>query len=402
MATSWLTSDDLIAAIKRKISFPLSQRTFSENDVLLFANEEMMISQVPSVLSFHEEYYVMTVKVPMRSNVNRYAIPDRAIGMKLRNIFWLDSEDNYYEMTRVQSEDKAFFSYNSGNNTAIQKFYLENNDVVLCPKVGENPSGALQMEFFVRPNQLVKNERAAIISAFASKMILSNADISPGDTVSIGGVTFIADTDFAIGASSTETATNLVTVINTNGIVSASNGSPSTGTVTATFSNFDYVFTTSNTTGFAVDANKSIQFSSVPTHIEDGQLVDFLQTKGGHKIRAYDIAIPSNGISGLIIDFDADDVPSDLLVGDYICSSNECIIPFLPDDLHTGLADRTCARILSAIGDQEGLASQNAKIQENEMRQATLLDNRVEGTPQKVLANGTFLRYGKMGTRRRT
>ncbi|NBX74721.1 MAG: hypothetical protein EBQ89_10570 [Alphaproteobacteria bacterium] len=90
-----------------------------------------------------------------------------------------------------------------------------------------------------------------------------------------------------------------------------------------------------------------------------------------------------------------------LKVGDYICLANESIIPQIPPDLHTVLAERTAARILAAIGDQAGLAVANQKIAEMELRQGNVLDQRVEGAPEKITARHSLLRYGKMGVRRR-
>lgn len=85
--TPWMTSDDLIESIKRKISFPVYQTTFSDQDILDFATEELMISQVPSVMQFHEEFFVTTRDVTLKPNKTKYPIPDRAIGMKLRDLF---------------------------------------------------------------------------------------------------------------------------------------------------------------------------------------------------------------------------------------------------------------------------------------------------------------------------
>ena len=53
------------------------------------------------------------------------------------------------------------------------------------------------------------------------------------------------------------------------------------------------------------------------------------------------------------------------------------------------------------MGDKEGLQISNAKLQEIEARQGSLLDDRSEGTPQKITARHSLLRYGKMGTRKR-
>ena len=83
MATPWMTTDDLISAVKRKISFPISQNTFSEEDIIQFANEEMFIAQVPSVLQYHEEYFVYRVQTPLVSNIrSRNFIPIARFGIE--------------------------------------------------------------------------------------------------------------------------------------------------------------------------------------------------------------------------------------------------------------------------------------------------------------------------------
>src|SRR5271165_4150777 len=137
MATNgpWYTSDDIISSIQRKISFPISQNTFTNSDILQFANEEMLIAQVPSVMRYHEEYFVANLSVPLIQNVSRYEIPNRAIGMKLRDIFWQDPQGNLFEMTRVSANDAAFFQRNVGANTEIAKYYFEGNFIVLTPIV---------------------------------------------------------------------------------------------------------------------------------------------------------------------------------------------------------------------------------------------------------------------------
>jgi len=65
------------------------------------------------------------------------------------------------------------------------------------------------------------------------------------------------------------------------------------------------------------------------------------------------------------------------------------------------LAERTCARILAAIGDQAGHQTANQKIAEIDGRQGTMLGQRVEGAPQKITGRHGLLRYFKTGVRRR-
>jgi len=65
---------------------------------------------------------------------------------------------------------------------------------------------------------------------------ITNANVTAGDTVTIGATTFTADTSFAIGGNATATGDNLVTAINASatlvGLLTASNSS---GTVTLTY-----------------------------------------------------------------------------------------------------------------------------------------------------------------------
>jgi len=406
-ATPWLTSSGIIESIKRKISMPIAQTLMTEDDILRFVNEEVAISQIPAVMQYHEEYLVYTKTVPLRSNKSRYAIPDRAIGMKLRDLFWQDSSGNLFGMSQITEEDKAFFQRSIGANQAVHKYYIENNDVVLSPSVSGDATGYLVFCFFLRPNQLVKDERAAIISGFSKTITVNNASLVAGDTVTVGSSVFTAVSgspsvlQFQIGASDIATATSLAQAINTVGEVSANNGSPSTSVVTVSYQELDTTLTSSNTAALTIQATQGIVFNSIPSNITSSSYVDFLQTKPGHKIRTYDVLIPINGVSSSSISFRASEVPEDLVVGDYVCTANECIIPQLPPELHNGLAERAAARILAAMGDVAGLQMSSAKIEEINKSEGTLLDNRVDGSPRKITAKYSLLRWGRLGTRRR-
>lgn len=443
--TPWYTSDKLIEAVKRKISFPISQNTFTEDDILAFANEEMFISQVPAVMQYHEEYFVYRVQVPLVTNISRYPLPDRSIGMKLRDLFWSDASGNYFEMTRISSDDKAFFQRNIGANQAIHKFYLENNDVLLTPSVVGDPTGKLNFFIFLRPNQLVQDSRARIFTAFTQDVTITSLPAAGDkfvitmDTQSNSPVeyTFTAvggapstNFEFKIEPTAAATATNLSAAINLalspniKSLQAVDENNVLTSTVVITYKDITADFSSNPATtidhfsiesliGFKIDSSYEGLFT-------EGDLVDFLQTKPGHRTYAYDIAVKATGSrnenSEIIHYFKVtktdlytyysngynfEPAIAKILVGDYVCLANECIIPQIPPDLHNALAERTAARILAAIGDTEGLGVANAKLQEIEARQGTLLDGRVEGAPQKITARHSLLRHGKMGTRKR-
>lgn len=400
MATPWLTSDSLVAAIERKIAAPVSQNLFSAIDYLAFCNEEMMIGTVPQVLQFNSEYFVTTKTVALEANKSRYAIPERAIGQKFRDLFYIDENNNPVEMTRIDSSNRAYFNNSGVNVSTVSQYYIEGNDVVLVPGVQSSPVGSIMFVYFLRPSQLVPNDNAAICTGFQQTITVDVTTLIAGDEITVGDKVLTAvagapSTDeFQINVSNSVVASNLASAITT---YTSATASASSAVVTVSYSSLGMALEASNVDAFDVQETQGVVFDAVPENIADGELVDFLQTKSGHKIRGMDVEIPSGGVSSNVINFDADDVPEDFIVGDYVALANECIIPQIPTDLHTALAERACARILSAIGDQQGLQATNEKLQEIEVRQGNLLDNRVANQPTKVLARKSLLRYGKSG-----
>jgi len=396
------TSNDIIETVKRNGAIPIAQVTFSNDDILAFANEEMDISQVPSVLQYHESYFTYTDTVPLEDQKSRYPIPERAIGMSFRALYWQDQSGNLYEMTQINPDDQSYFQRNVGANQAIHKYFVEGNDVVLTPLQLNNPTGSLVFKYFLRPNRLVVDERAAISKNFVKNIQINNASIANGDTVTLGSVVFTAGTDFTIGMTAISTATSLVSAIMTEGTYTAGNGTPSTDTVAVSYTVLSTTFETSNTSAFIISTRQIIECTAdVPANITNASKIDFLQTTAGHKTFKFDVTLGNNVISGSFISFAAGDIPTDFKVGDYIASQYECIIPQILDDLHVGLSHRTLARILSSLGDKEGLTDTNAKIGEIEQRQGTLLDNRGSGDPKKILNRHSLLRYAKSSSKRR-
>jgi hypothetical protein len=301
-----MTSEELIKSVKSRAMIPTNQVTFSEIDFLRFANEEMQIGLVPSILSFHEEYLHYVIDVPLVTGQIRYDIPDRAIGTKLRDVSFVDSNNNYYNMTRIQPEDLPFYQGFSFGISQRQ-FYLEAGQVVLAPDSQNTfgPSDKLRVRYYMRPNKLVHID-----------------DVS------------------------------VVTNIDRN-----------TGVITV---------------------------DQVPDRFTNSSLYDFIQIKSPHRTLAFDV--PIIGTTSTTFTLDPADIPSTLSVGDHINLAGETVIPQIPDELHVVLAQRVACRCLEALGDREGLAAANQKLAEMEVKTGMLIDNRVEGAPQKIVNHFTPLR----------
>lgn len=404
----WKTAEKIIDDVKRKIVIPISQSTLSEEDILTFADEEMLVAQVPSVMMYNEEFFVYSLRVPLRTGVNKYPIPARAIGMKTRDIFYCDENGNLSDMTRISPDDKTF--YQDGSSAyinSVKSFYLENNNVVLPSNNPNTLTGYLVFSFYLQPNQLVKRNRCAFIDAFSIDVTVDNSKLTDGDTIYINGETYTARTsgavakEFNIGLNSSVTAANLAVAV-TNMV-----GSSQGPAVTLTSNNISSILKPksdkfldmsqldifSRSEGLDVSTNIKVRTAEPIEHnvFSTDVPIDFLELAGGHKTKKIDVNVIS--VSGSSFEFYYQDVPLDITKGDYICNQFECWIPQIPSDLHVTLVERTGERILSAIGDREGAADIANKIAKNEHNQGILIDNRVEGSPKKIAARRSILQY---------
>lgn len=397
----YYTSNELIEAVKRNIAFPIAQVTFDESDILRFADEEMFLEQVPSILQFHEEYFVFNETKPLVANQSRYAIPNRAIGMKLRDLFYQDTQGQLVEMSRINPDDKSYMQTKGDSFPTPIYYYIENNSVVISPTVGPTPVGSLVFSYYLRPNSLVPDERGCVCTAFSKTVTVTNASIIAGDTISLGSTVITADTDFAIGINDATTANNLSNFINSI-VDSQFTTNTVDNIVTIFYTERQTVFTTSNTVAFGIQQTITVNTTSVPTDIVAGSLVDILQTDGGHTTLAIDVKLIPNSVSLNGLTFTNSQLPDSFIIGDYVCARYECIIPQIPTDLHMLLGERTSVRILRSLGDKEGVKDGLEQIDRLETKQATMIDNRVEGAPMKVVNRGGLLHSARIGFGRRT
>lgn len=392
MAKPFFTSNRLIEAVKRSMSMPISQITFSDEDILAFATEELFLSQMPSILQYHEEYFVYQQKVALKPNQSRYPIPNRAIGMKLRDLYYVDNTGNLVEMSRINPDDESFFQTDSNSNPTPIHYKIENNSIVIIPEVTQSVYGDLLFSYYLRPNTLVKDEKAAICSSFSKTITITNIPAA-GEEISIAGESFIADTDYVVGANTAITATNLGTAI--LGRIEDISINVAGSIITVQYLERPTKFVNVSAPNISIQQTITINCPSVPEEITQGSLVDILQEDGGHNTYKIDVKLGIGAVSPTSITLKETDLDQDFVIGDYICPQYSCIIPQIPTDLHILLAERTAARIMQSLGDREGLQESQRKISDYEARQSVLIDSRVEGSPQKVFNRHSLLRYGK-------
>lgn len=320
------TTSDLIEAVKRRGFIPDAQNTLDDSDIIKFLNEEMYDSLIPLILQYHQEYLVYISSLLVVPNVSNYKIPYRALGRKIRDIKYQDNNGNLYPMTRILPEDRNYFQETGFN--PYKAFYFQGDEVVLVPGVGSLPVGNFIIQYFIRPNTLVKESRAC----------------------------------------------QILSVDVTTGVISV---------------------------------------DSIPANITAGSNIDFVEFLPGSKLKAFDIPVLSIDSINKTITVDPALYPdptnpmgpeitflTSLSADDYVNTAGESIVPQVPSELQSLLAERGAARCLASLGQSENLQNSNAKIAELEKKSGSLIDNRSEGTPMKVNNLGGILRQSKISKRR--
>jgi len=176
-------TEDLVSSIKRRSLVPISQQTFLDADLIAIANEEMGINLIPEIQRVREDLFLKSKTIPVVSSKYRYTMPERAIGNAVKSVVVTTSDNNAYELPRVDVSKTINGGFITGR---ADSFYIEDSYIALSPV----PSSSTNLEvwYYSRPNLLVPTSECAAITAI--------------DTNTPGTVIFSVDTnlsDLAIG-----------------------------------------------------------------------------------------------------------------------------------------------------------------------------------------------------------
>lgn len=148
-----------------------------------------------------------------------------------------------------------------------------------------------------------------------------------------------------------------------------------------------------------VDKNtNTITIDNFPTVFGGATKFDITSCKSPYTLVAMDIeptVLPNS--NSLTMTFET--LPRYISKGDVVSLPEETIIPQIPVELHSLLAQRVAMRCLEALGDTQGLSNATAKLQEMEAKLGGVLSDRVEGAPQKVNNLHSNLRASRRWTR---
>lgn len=164
--TQSYTTEELISAVRRRARVPNTEIPgTADADILECLNEEMKARLVPGLMKAQEDHLVRTWLETVSTNTTKYPIPSRAIGLKFSGVYFRTSNGDLSKLIRGTKLDSIAYTSAGGGNPS--RFYLEGPRIILVPESGAY-SGSIEMDFYMRPGDLVKAESYRRVSAVVS------------------------------------------------------------------------------------------------------------------------------------------------------------------------------------------------------------------------------------------
>ena len=132
--------------------------------------------------------------------------------------------------------------------------------------------------------------------------------------------------------------------------------------------------------------------STIPENFSTSIKYDVYKAESPSSILQIDMVPTNINVISRSVTFNTSDIPDELKVGDHLAQAGEATIPQIPNEFHAMLEQMVACRVLEAQGDSQGLQNALVKLKQMESAGATLIDNRIDDSPQKIVNRHSILR----------
>lgn len=172
------TSTAVIADLKRRGKIPTNQNLYQETDLAAILSAEINDTILPRIMSVREDHFVTFKDTLIVTGTDSYAIPQRAVGGKLKDVVIVDNLGTVLEdLPRLTYTDVSLFS--PMDYVKLYGFYLQGDDVRLYPNASGWNGRYLRQYYFRRPNKLVVTTAAGKITAINTGTLEVTLDNAP-------------------------------------------------------------------------------------------------------------------------------------------------------------------------------------------------------------------------------
>jgi hypothetical protein len=348
------TFSQLLEIIKDTISLPIDDEDrWNATAVLGALNRALDEKVMPDLLRFANEYLVVRQLIPLtnasgqtRFPDGRIPIPARAYANVLREVKWLAEgktsriDENNVTISSITEFDQVSRRFAAG---LVQSAYIENNTLVLNTDPA-NLKGSLVFYYFLRQPDLKSDlvvpnipRPRAIVTGFS------------GDNITV------SKTNWPAG----ETA-------------SAYYGYDIIATNSSSFIFSDIIVQYLNATSY-------LPISDTPTNVQ--------QTLRTYTSNSYQAAL-LNAESTLGLGLSEIEV----------VNPQNCYFTYLPDEFDYLLCYHTCSKILESLGDEQGLAMNEQRVDALYNKLKNVYATRVKGQRRKVADKRGLGRFQKLNS----
>lgn len=335
------------------------------------------------ILTARGDYLIYFEDISLVDGTNSYPIPTRAHGDKLREASIVDSDGKTKrELTQISLDELSDYRYDSlnYNNVGSAPFYLQNNNLILVRHT-HSPGDKIRMYFYMRPNKLVVETRGfTVVSTSGATEVDTVAPKSGGITgISLAAVVTSNSHGLTTGNKVTITGTDSTPSIDGTYVISVT----SSNTYTITGVSSVSVIGTTGSWALAADV-LSVTSLNFPKHFNSSLLYDIVTHQSPNKIKVYDVKANSVNINTKAMTFRVADVSTELVVGNYITSAEETIVPNVPTEYHPLIAQMVAVHCMESMADEQQKKSAEQTMEKMKDDLLSIVQNRVEGAPKKI------------------
>jgi hypothetical protein len=165
------TTADLISEARARTAAPATDGLVSDSELLSLADQEMRSEVAQILIAARSEYWLEESTASITSGTATYRIPDRALGMGMRDVTIYDANDNEWNLIQVPADRRYLYS-TPNLSGAPSAFTLENGELTLLPTPSSS-DWTLRLRYYVMPPRLVQTSEAARISSAGSTTTLT-------------------------------------------------------------------------------------------------------------------------------------------------------------------------------------------------------------------------------------
>jgi hypothetical protein len=145
-----MTTDQMIAQIKRRVSVPSSQLKYGNADFIAFLNNAIESKIVPQLIDIDENFFVTFQDIPLVAGQTKYRVPNMAVCWSMHEVGFLNSAGNYRVLPRMTRGTER----TGLTSSEPMGFYINDGYIVTTPDVGTTASGSLRVYYYRRLNEL--------------------------------------------------------------------------------------------------------------------------------------------------------------------------------------------------------------------------------------------------------